>query len=147
MARAIEESNLDLSAVRQQEAYGSLFDATVDVDGLAPLDDLSDLRELANKESVIESAILAAYEVIEKAGVKRGFQLQLQLQPKESIILQYKRDRPIMSTRWMRLDERTEIDKLVVRARELLAALAKNDWDTRHIKFSFRYDREVAVQG
>ena len=145
VSRAIEASNFDLSSLYTAEAYGAVYEAALDVTGL-PEADTDDLKALLNKQRIIEAAILAASLPIQKSRIKRGFLVQLQLVPQETVMLLYGRDKPVMTTRWMRMDDAAEVNLIVNKARQLLDALAKNSWDTRSIKLSFRYDREVATR-
>jgi predicted transcriptional regulator len=145
VSRAIEASNFDLSSLYTAEAYGAVYEAALDVTGL-PEADVDDLKALLNKQRIIEAAILAASVPIQKSRIKRGFLVQLQLIPEETVMLLYGRDKPVMTTRWMRMDDASEVNLIVNKARQLLDSLAKNSWDTRSIKLSFRYDREVAAR-
>lgn len=144
VSNAMEDSNFDLSVDALSHAYGSMFDAKVEVNGLRDID-LSDMKARIEKEDIILQAAMAALAELGKSRMKKGLQVQIQLRPEETLMLLYGRDKPLMTTSWMSLDEPQEAGALVTRARRMLDQLANNGWDVKKIILSFNYDREVAL--
>ena len=102
---------------------------------------ISPTKNMQKSHDDIVGALMVMGEQIRP---RKGMMVQLTFVPAETVLMEYGRESPILTTSWMMTSE-DEIGGLVSKGRSLFDAAVRNKWDITSFKLGFLYDRRVAL--